>query len=61
MRVTAPALEGRANRALEKLIAVTLHIARSRVSVVAGAASRTKVVEVDGMSSEEVARLLGAG
>jgi uncharacterized protein (TIGR00251 family) len=49
VRVTAPPLEGRANRALCALLAKRLRVAPSRVTVVRGEHSRDKLVEVDGI------------
>jgi uncharacterized protein (TIGR00251 family) len=46
-RVTAPAVEGAANRALIGLIADALGVARRDVRIVAGAQSRQKMLVVD--------------
>lgn len=51
-RVAAPPLDGRANRALCKLVAKAAGVAPSRVSVVRGERSRDKLVRVDGVSPE---------
>ncbi|MGH2757542.1 MAG: DUF167 domain-containing protein [Actinomycetota bacterium] len=59
IRVTAPPLDDRANRAVEAVIARSLGIARSKVSVVAGAKSRRKQVAVRGMGSAEVLEAIG--
>jgi uncharacterized protein len=59
VRVTAPPAEGRANEALVRLVAKRLGVARGRVEIVGGQASRDKVIRVDGMSGPEVRRLLG--
>jgi uncharacterized protein (TIGR00251 family) len=48
-RVCAPAVDGRANRALCRLIARQAGVAPSRVTIVRGERSRDKVVEVDGV------------
>lgn len=48
-RVSAPPVEGRANRALCRLIAKRVGVAPSRVRVVRGERSRTKLVEVAGV------------
>ena len=48
-RVCAPPVEGRANRALCRLIARRAGVATSRVTVVQGERSREKLVRVDGL------------
>lgn len=58
--VTAPALSGRANRALCELLATRLGVAPSAVTVVAGARARRKRLTVDGVGAQEAARALGA-
>lgn len=58
-RVSAPPTDGRANRALCKLIAARIGVAPSRVSVVRGAKSRDKVVEVESLGADELAERLG--
>lgn len=54
VRVTAPAVEGSANTALVLLLAEELGVARRDVRIVAGAASRQKLVVVDGLDREAV-------
>ena len=56
--IAAPPLDGRANAALVELLADTLGVAKSRVSIVRGLASRDKVVAVEGLAAEEIQRLL---
>jgi uncharacterized protein YggU (UPF0235/DUF167 family) len=58
-RVSAPAHEGRANRALCRLLADRLAVAPSRVAIARGARSRDKLVEVDGIEQTIVDRALG--
>jgi uncharacterized protein (TIGR00251 family) len=50
-RVTAPPVDGKANRALCKLIAKRLGVAPSRVSLVRGEKSREKLIEVQGIDA----------
>lgn len=58
LSVAAPPERGRANDAVEALIAAALGIAVSRVAVVAGRASHDKTVSVSGIGPEELRRLL---
>ena len=48
-RVCAPPVEGRANRALCRLIARRAGVATARVTIVQGERSRDKLVRVDGV------------
>jgi uncharacterized protein len=50
-RVSAPPEDGKANDALIRLLAVKLHVGRSRIPIVSGAASRTKLIEVQRLTS----------
>ena len=57
--LTAPPVGGRGNKALRKLIAKRLGVARGRVEVVRGAASRDKLVRVSGLDRQALrSRLL---
>lgn len=51
-RVAAPPVDGRANKALCKLIAKAAGVAPSRVGVVRGEKARDKVVRVEGVDAE---------
>jgi uncharacterized protein (TIGR00251 family) len=59
VRVAAPASEGRANRALCRLLAERLAVAPSRLVILRGQRSREKLVEVDGIDQPTVDRALG--
>jgi uncharacterized protein (TIGR00251 family) len=59
VRLTAPPVEGEANRALVALLARTAGVAARDVMVVAGAGSRRKVIEVRGVSADEFRRRTG--
>ena len=62
VRVTAAPERGRANSAVEELIAGTLGVAPDSVRVVSGHAAPRKVVEIAGMSGAELERRLpGSG
>ena len=58
IKVTAPPVDDRANRAVEELLAGALHVPRSSVRVVSGRASRHKRIEITGKRPEEVAAAL---
>jgi uncharacterized protein len=60
IRITAPALENAANQALVEFVAQHLGIAKRCVRVVTGGASRRKVLEIDGVDREVIAKALGA-
>jgi uncharacterized protein YggU (UPF0235/DUF167 family) len=60
VRVTALPLEGRANAALCELLAARLGVPKRSVSVVVGSSSHDKVVEVAGLSAEEVRQRLAS-
>lgn len=61
LRVTAPPVEGKANRAVAALLARALAVAPSRVTVVRGDRGRDKVVRIEGLTSEEVQARLERG
>lgn len=61
VRVAAPPVDGRANRALVALLAGALGVPAGAVRVVGGERSRKKVVAVRGLGPDEVRRRLGGG
>lgn len=50
-RVAAPPVDGAANEALVRLLADALGLPASRLSVVVGATSRRKVIDVEGLDA----------
>jgi uncharacterized protein (TIGR00251 family) len=58
VRLSAPPVDGAANAALVELLATSLGIPRSRITLVSGERSRDKVVRLDGVAAADVARLL---
>jgi uncharacterized protein (TIGR00251 family) len=57
-RVSAPPVDGKANKALCRLIAKRVGVAPSRVSVVRGQKSRDKLVRVDGIDGVTLKEML---
>ena len=60
IRVAAPPQDGRANAALESLLAAALGVPKRAVRVAAGHGSARKRVEIDGLERGEVERRLSA-
>jgi uncharacterized protein len=52
--LSAPPIDGRANEALIAFVAERLKLPKARVSLVAGAGSRSKVLRITGKSAAEV-------
>lgn len=59
VRVAAPPERGRANESLVRFLAGVLGVPRDQVRVAGGPGSRRKLVEVDGLAADEIARRLG--
>ena len=49
VRVKEPAVDGKANEALVKLIAQHFKVPKTRVNIVRGATSRRKTIEIDSL------------
>ena len=58
-RVVAPALEGRANRAVCRLVAKRVGVAPTSVMIVRGQRSRDKLIQVDGVDQATLDAALG--
>jgi uncharacterized protein len=56
--LAAPPVEGKANEECIRYLAELAGVPRSRVRIVTGAASRMKVVEIEGVAQESLERLL---
>ena len=54
VRVTAPPVDDAANRAILELLARTLGVPRSHVSVVRGVRGRQKLIRIAGLSQERL-------
>lgn len=59
-RVSAPPVDGRANKALCRLVAKRAGVAPSRVSVIRGEKSRDKLLLVEGVDEMTLVERLGA-
>jgi uncharacterized protein len=58
IRLRPPAVENRANQALIEFLAQTLNTSKAAVRILSGARSRTKRMEVRGVTAEQVRQLL---
>lgn len=58
VRVSAPPVEGKANAALERLLAKALGVPKIAVGIISGGRSRDKTVIIDGLSQDEALRRL---
>lgn len=57
VRLTAPPVDGAANELLIELLAESLRVARRSVRILSGHSSRSKTIEADGVTSEEIHEL----
>ena len=60
LRVAAPPEDGRANEAVERLLARTLGVHARDVRIVRGFGARDKLIEIDGLDVATVERALDA-
>ena len=56
--LAAPPVDGKANEECVRFFADLAQVPRSRVSIVVGATSRTKVVEIEGLPQDRLEKLL---
>jgi uncharacterized protein (TIGR00251 family) len=61
IRLTAPPIEGRANRSLREFLAKRLGTSKGNIEIVSGKQSRLKRVRIHGCSTEDVERRLENG
>jgi uncharacterized protein len=60
VKVTAPPVEGLANKALVALLSEKLGIAKKDIEITSGKSSRLKSLRIHGLTEADVARLLKA-
>ena len=53
VKLTAPTVEGAANKELVKLLAKTFRVSKSRIKIIGGKTSRTKRVQIDDLTAKE--------
>jgi uncharacterized protein (TIGR00251 family) len=58
LRITAPPVEGKANRECVRMLAGFLGVKRTQVAIISGYSSRTKTVAVEGVKAKEIAALI---
>jgi len=52
--VTSPPVDDRANGHLVRILADRLGVAKSRIAIVRGGHSRNKIVQIEGMTKEDI-------
>ena len=60
IRVAAPPVEGKANRAVIAFLAKALGIRKNKIEIVAGERGLDKIISIDGMPAEEVEKQIKA-
>ncbi len=58
VRVKAPPVDGKANTAVVELLAKELGVPKTQIKVSRGAASRRKIIQINGMTQEAASRWL---
>ena len=58
VKVTAPPIEGRANKALIDLLAKKLAIPKSHIEIISGKHSKLKSIRIEGLTQEELTKAL---
>ena len=56
IKVTASPVEGKANKAVLKLLSKELKVAGQDLKIASGTKSKTKLIKIDGMGKEELRR-----
>ena len=57
--LTTPPVEGKANEECVRFLAELVGVSRARVRIVTGLTSRTKLVEIEGVTEEEFSSAAG--
>jgi len=59
VRIAAPPVKGRANRELIDFLSKRLGVSKGSVTIVKGLTSRKKVIAIEGLRQDEIAKRLG--
>jgi uncharacterized protein (TIGR00251 family) len=59
--VTSPPVDGKANKALRRLLARKLGLTPSQIAIIGGQRSREKILRINGITKIELERILGIG
>ena len=60
VKVSAPPVEGLANKALIALLSETLGIAKRNIEIISGKGSRLKTLRIHGLTEAQIAKVLKA-
>jgi hypothetical protein len=58
IKVAAPPVEGKANKALIEFLSELLGVSKSRITIKKGATSHHKLIGVEGLAEEDINKLL---
>ena len=58
VKVTAPPVDGEANKAVIKLLAQELGLKKSQIAIIRGQRSRIKTIELTGVDEDELSRYI---
>jgi uncharacterized protein len=58
IKLTAPPVEGAANKALVEFLSGKLKVAKSRITILTGQTGRAKVISVTGLKKADISHLL---
>lgn len=58
LKIAAPPVEGKANKELISFLSEILDVSKSQIAIEKGATSHKKLIAVEGLAAEEVARRL---
>jgi len=58
VKLTAPPVDGKANKALIELLATRLGVSKTRIEIISGRRSRLKSLLIHGLTLEQITQLL---